>query len=75
MDRGEATIQDGYTVFQIPQIHDRVRSLEVGGERAVEQALRTKVDFLFGNSTLLRSSNRLPMELYDLFTMICFEIA
>jgi hypothetical protein len=68
-DRGESTIQDGYTVAQIPQVHDKVWSLEVGGERAVEQALRTKVDFLFGNSMLLRSSNRLPMELPDLFSV------
>lgn len=69
VDRGEATIQDGYTASQIPQVHDKVWSLEVGGERAVEQALRTKVDFLFGNSMLLRSSNRLPMELPDLFSV------
>ena len=69
VDRGEATIQDGYTVAQIPQVHNKVWSLEVGGERAVEQALRTKVDFLFGNSMLLRSSNRLPMELPDLFSV------
>jgi len=69
VDRGEATIQDGYTVAQIPQVHDKIWNLELGGERAVEQALRTKVDFLFGNSMLLRSSNRLPMELPDLFSV------
>lgn len=27
VDRGEATIQDGYTVSQIPQLHDKVWSL------------------------------------------------
>lgn len=69
VDRGEATIQDGYTVAQIPHVHDEVWSLELGGERAIEQAFRTKVDFLFGNSMLLRSSNRLPMELPDLFAV------
>lgn len=69
VDRGEATIQDGYTIAQIPQIHDKIWSLEVGGERAIEQGFRTKVDFLFGNSMLLRSSNRLPMELPDLFSV------
>jgi len=69
VDRGEATIQDGYTVAQIPQVHDKIWSLELGGERFIEQAFRTKVDFLFGNSMLLRSSNRLPMELPDLFSV------
>jgi hypothetical protein len=68
-DCSKSTIQDGYTVAQIPQVHDKVWSLEVGGKRAVEQALRTKVDFLFGNSMLLCSSNRLPIELPDLFSV------
>lgn len=69
VDRGEATIQDGYTIAHIPQIHDKIWGLELGGDRAIEQALRTKVDFLFGNSMLLRTSNRLPMELPDLFSV------
>lgn len=69
VDRGESTIQDGYTVQQIPQVHDKTWSMELGGQRAVEQAFRTKVDFLFGNSMLLRTSNRLPMELPDLFAL------
>ena len=69
VDRGEATIQDGYTVAQILHVHDKVWSFELGGERAIEQAFRTKIDFLFGNSMLLRSSNRLPMELPDLFAV------
>ena len=43
--------------------------MALGGQRAVEQALRTKVDFLLGNSMLLRTSNRLPMELLDLFAL------
>ena len=34
-----------------------------------EQALRTQVDFLLGNSMLLRLSNQLPIELADLFLM------
>src|ERR1700733_13176955 len=69
VDRGESTIQDGYTVQQIPQIHEKAWSMALGGQRAVEQALRTKVDFLLGNSMLLRTSNRLPMELPDLFAL------
>ncbi len=32
-------------------------------------ALRTQVDFLFGNHMLLRSGNRLPMELADCFPL------
>lgn len=31
--------------------------------------MRTQLDFLMGNSMLLRLSNRLPMELADLFLM------
>ena len=69
MDRGEATIQDRYTVVQISHVHDKIWSLELGGERAIEQALRTKVDFLSGNSMFLGSSNRLPMELPDPFAV------
>jgi hypothetical protein len=33
----------------------------------VEQLLRTQLDFLLGNIMLLRLSNRLPIELADLF--------
>jgi hypothetical protein len=67
-DRGLGTIKDGYTASQIPDLTNKVwmRSL---GEHATEQHFRTWVDFLFGNSMLLRLSNRLPMELPDLFSM------
>ncbi|XP_044716908.1 centromere DNA-binding protein complex CBF3 subunit [Hirsutella rhossiliensis] len=36
-------------------------------EREIACALRTQVDFLLGNHMLLRSGNRLPMELADCF--------
>ncbi len=39
------------------------------GEKTVEQSFRTLVDFNFGNTKLLQLSNRLPMELPDLFLM------
>jgi hypothetical protein len=67
-DRGIATIQDGYTAAQIPELHRKVWTLSLGSN-SVEMSLRTNVDFLFGNTMLLRSSNRLPMELPDLFWM------
>jgi hypothetical protein len=67
-DRGIATIQDGYTATQIPDLHKKAWELALGGASA-EMSLRTAVDFLFGNTMLLRSSNRLPMELPDLFLM------
>jgi hypothetical protein len=39
------------------------------GPRTLEQSLRTNLDFLFGNTMLLRQSNRLPLELPDLFSL------
>ena len=67
-DRGLGTIMDGYVASQIPDLTHKVwtRSL---GENVAEQHFRTWVDFLFGNSMLLRLSNRLPMELPDLFSI------
>ncbi|XP_044717912.1 centromere DNA-binding protein complex CBF3 subunit [Hirsutella rhossiliensis] len=38
-------------------------------EREIACALRTQVDFLLGNHMLLRSGNRLPMELADCFPL------
>jgi hypothetical protein len=67
-DRGISTFRDGYLPSQIPDLHRQVWS-ESLGRGVVEQALRTQVDFLLGNSMLLRLSNRLPMELADLFLM------
>src|SRR5436305_4117765 len=43
-------------------------SQSLGGS-CTEQLFRTQLCFLFGNSMLLRLSNRLPMELPDLFSM------
>jgi hypothetical protein len=42
--------------------------LSLGGYSA-KMSLQTYVDFLFGNTMLLRSSNRLLIELPDLFLM------
>jgi hypothetical protein len=42
--------------------------LSLGGHSA-KISLQTYVDFLFGNTMLLRSSNHLLMELPDLFLM------
>jgi hypothetical protein len=68
-DRGIATVLDGYTAVQIPDLNRQVwaGSLGAGVE---EQSLRTQLDFLLGNSMLLRLSNRLPMELADVFYWI-----
>jgi hypothetical protein len=67
-DRGLATIRDGYTASQIPDLSRKVWGLCLGPACA-EQHFRTQLCFLFGNSMLLRLSNRLPMELPDLFSM------
>jgi len=64
-DRGEGTIRDGYSVTQIPQ-----HTMAVWSEhKAIACAFRTQVDFLLGNHMLLRSSNRLPIELPDCFCL------
>ena len=67
-DRGVSTIRDGYLASQIPDLNRLVWS-ESLGHGIIEQTLRTQLDFLLGNSMLLRLSNRLPMELADLFLM------
>jgi len=67
-DRGVSTIRDGYVASQIPDLNQQVWS-EGLGHGLVEQSLRTQLDFLLGNSMLLRLSNRLPIELADLFLM------
>ena len=67
-DRGLATIKDGYTAKQIPDM-TRATWRNALGVRTSEQSLRTNLDFLLGNMMLLRQSNRLPLELPDLFAM------
>jgi hypothetical protein len=67
-DRGISTFRDGYLASQIPDLSRQVYS-ETLGKGMAEQALRTQLDFLLANSILLRLSNRLPMELADLFLM------
>lgn len=64
-DRTVGTIKDGYTASQIPKVC--AAAFSETGAKAVEPALRTWVDFLFGNSMLLRSNNKLSMNLPDLF--------
>jgi hypothetical protein len=39
------------------------------GPRTSEQSFWTNLDFLLGNTMLLRQSNRLPLELLDLFSL------
>jgi hypothetical protein len=67
-DRGVSTMRDGYIASQIPDLHRQVWGQGLG-QGVVEQALRTQVDFLLGNSMLLRYGNRGPMELPDLFPL------
>jgi len=67
-DRGVSTMKDGYTMKQIPDMTRVVWSNSLG-TRTSEQAYRTNLDFLFGHAMLLRQSNRLPLELPDLFSM------
>jgi len=60
-------MKDGYA-SQIADFTDTV-----WGERrktSIEQSFRTLVDFLLGNSMLLRQNNRLSLELADFFTML-----
>lgn len=68
VDRGLSTIRDGYTASQIPDLAQKVWQQSLGAN-CIEQQFRTQLCFLFGNSMLLRLSNRLPMELPDLFSM------
>ncbi|XP_044717133.1 uncharacterized protein HRG_09402 [Hirsutella rhossiliensis] len=60
--QGVGTLRDVYAPAQIPD-HTNV----AWSEREIACALRTQVDFLLGNHMLLRSGNRLPMELADCF--------
>lgn len=66
VDRGLGTMKDGYEQSDIPKVTQQVW---LGSLGMPEPSFRTLVDFLFGNSMLLRLSNRLPMELPDLFVM------
>lgn len=65
-DRGMGTMKDGYLQRQIPDFTHQMWTLALGPATS-EQSFRSLVDFLFGNTMLLRLSNRLPMELPDLF--------
>lgn len=56
-------MRNGYSQRQIPDLPHQVCSLAFG-ERAIEQSFRTHIDFIFGNTMLLRLSNRLPMEVF-----------
>jgi hypothetical protein len=67
-DRGVSTFRDGYLATQIPDLHRQVWG-EGLGKGVVEQSMRTQLDLLLGNAMLLRLSNRLPIELADLFLM------
>jgi hypothetical protein len=67
-DCGLATIRDRYVASQIPDLTRKVWG-QCLGQNQIEQQFRTQLCFLFGNSMLLRLSNRLPMELPDLFSM------
>jgi hypothetical protein len=63
-DKGEGTIKDIYLPSQIPDHHNAVWQ-----HKNPAIAFRTHVDFLFGNHILLRSNNRLALELPDLFVI------
>jgi hypothetical protein len=63
-DRILNTIKDGYSPSKIPE-HTAV----AWRFSDVNSGFRTNVDFLFGNHMLLRSSNRLGLELADCFCL------
>ena len=67
-DLGVGSMRDGYSASQIPDVTYAVWSLAMGRSTA-EQSLRTGVDFLLGNSMLMRLSNRRSLKLADLFLM------
>ena len=56
--------KDGYTASKLPKVC--AAAFSETGAKAIGPALRTWVDFLFGNSMLLRSNNWLSMNLPDL---------
>ncbi|KJZ70438.1 hypothetical protein HIM_10176 [Hirsutella minnesotensis 3608] len=64
-DRGVGTLTDVYAQEQIPD-HTNVAWSE---RMEIACALKTQVDFLFGNHMLLRSGNRLSIELADCFPL------
>jgi hypothetical protein len=66
-DRRKDTTKDGYITAQIPNVTKAVWAERK--KRSIEAALRTQVDFLFGNAMFLRQDNRLELELADLFAM------
>ena len=66
--RGISTFRDSYLASQIPDLNRQVWS-EGLGKGVVEQSIWTQLSFLVGNYMLLWSSNRLPIELADLFLM------
>ena len=53
-------------------LHWKVWTLSLSGHSA-KMSLQTYVDFLFGNTMLLRLSNRLLIELPDLFLMCLLQ--
>ena len=61
------TIRDGYTERQIATLMGAAWACGGGGGGAVEQHFQTQLDFLLGNTMLMRLSNRLLLELPDLF--------
>jgi hypothetical protein len=67
-DRGLSTIWDRYTAKQIPDMTKAVWR-DALGPCTSEQSLQTNLNFLFGYTMLLRQSNRLPLELPDLFSL------
>jgi hypothetical protein len=63
-DRILNTIKDGYSPAKIPE-----HTAATWRFSDINSSFRTNVDFLFGNHMLLRSSNRLGLELADCFCL------
>ncbi|KAN0086483.1 hypothetical protein V8E54_000171 [Elaphomyces granulatus] len=59
-DRGLATIKDGYTAKQIPDMTRAVWRNALAPQTS-EQSIRTNLDFLLRHAMLLRQGNRLAM--------------
>jgi hypothetical protein len=64
-DRGLATIKDGYTAKQIPDMTRAVWRNALAPQTS-EQSIRTNLDFLLRHAMLLRQGNRLAMFSMDL---------
>lgn len=60
-------MKHGYLQRQIPDVTHQIWSIALGKTKSIEPPFRTLVNFLLGDTMLLRLSNRLPMELPDLF--------